>query len=769
MSASEVQVSTGWDWHSLSINLTASGLDKSPHTFMRLSLLVATFGRDEELHALLRSLQAQTFQDFEVIVIDQNPDERVTDVLACYAGDFPILHQRSAKGHSHAFNVGLKSVTGDAVAFPDDDCWYDPDLLEHVVRFFEGHPEQDGVTGREQIEPGFSSGFRWDPCAGPITPSNVWRRAITFSIFLRRPLVEDLRFDESLGVGSGSPWGAGEETDYLLRAIAQGHSIHYDPALTVWHRGRSGPYTPEVYAKARYYGRGIGRVLRKHRAPAHSLAPHLVRPLGGAFLFLGAGDVRRARYHWSIFCGRCAGWMARLELPPCGSEARATGAQPASKSGLSPGRYHVKNLAARLLRNDLVHNAAALYGVQISRKLIPLLIVPYLARTLGPAGWGMMAFSQSLGEFVVLLIEFGFNLSATRVIARHRESKSKCSEVIAGVLGAQMLLAMGGVSAAIFVSRFIPLLRDHPKLLAAALFYAVAQGLLPLWFFQGLEKLRLAAGLEIAGKLLAMGAILWFVRTPQDGWVALFIQGLAPALSTVCGLAMTFRVIPFQRPTFPLVREAIRLGWQMFVFRSGESLYGVGNAFVLGLFAPAVLVGYFASAEKISRAMFGLLNPIREALYPRISHIVADSPEQAAELTRIGAVLSISGGVVLCAMLFVFGPFWINLLMGPGFAPAVSVLRILSVLPLLLAVSHSVGLQWLLPRGRDAEVNRIILSAGALNLALAIVFAPFFAHVGMAWAVVCAEALVCYRMVRLVARSSVHAQNSLVAATLSSN
>jgi glycosyltransferase involved in cell wall biosynthesis len=153
--------------------------------------------------------------------------------LGQYAGDFPLQHLRSAPGHCALSNVGLASVTGDVVAFPDDDCWYDPDVLERVISFFRTNPSWDGLTGREWVEPGFSSGFRWDSRPGPITPGNVWRRAITFSIFLRSSVVEGLSFDESLGVGAGSPWGAGEETDYLLRAISRGSYIYYAPSLGV--------------------------------------------------------------------------------------------------------------------------------------------------------------------------------------------------------------------------------------------------------------------------------------------------------------------------------------------------------------------------------------------------------------------------------------------------------------------------------------------------------------------------------------------------------
>ena len=68
-------------------------------------------------------------------------------------------------------------------------------------------------------------------------------------MFLRREVVRDYSFDESLGVGAGTPWGAGEETDYLLRLLEDGHRIFYDPAIAIWHQGRSGPYTSGTFAE----------------------------------------------------------------------------------------------------------------------------------------------------------------------------------------------------------------------------------------------------------------------------------------------------------------------------------------------------------------------------------------------------------------------------------------------------------------------------------------------------------------------------------------
>jgi PST family polysaccharide transporter len=413
-------------------------------------------------------------------------------------------------------------------------------------------------------------------------------------------------------------------------------------------------------------------------------------------------------------------------------------------------RAKLKAWFFRLLRNDLVHNSTALYGVQLCRKIFPLVTMPYLVRVLGPSVWGSVAFVSSLGEFIVLLIEFGFNLSATREIAQSRHLPRKCSSVMAGVVGAQVLLATASVSAAWLASRYIPLLRDNPHLLWAGVFYGVFQGINPLWFFQGLERLRLAAFLEIAGKTLGVLGVFVFVRSSSDAWEALMFQGVPPMLSSLVGLVLAYRQFPFTPPTVSLVKGALISGWRLFVFRSGESLYGAGNAFILGLFAPSSSVGYFAIAEKISKAAFGLLNPIREALYPRISRLAVAAAEDAARLVRIGAAIMISGGLVLGFALYVLAPQLIRLMTGSDFPSAVTVLRIFAFLPPLLSVTYSIGLQWLLPFGEDGTVNRIILTAGALNLVIAFSVAPVYQHIGMAVSVLISEIYVCISMVLAV-------------------
>jgi GT2 family glycosyltransferase len=272
-----------------------------PVTF---SLILATVGRTREVERLLDSLAAQTYRSVEVLVVDQNPDDRLDPVLRRFRGAVVVRHLRAPRGLSRARNVGLRHAEGEVLAFPDDDCWYPPDLLERVAGILHAHPDWDGVTGRAIDPHGRPSSSRWDPRGGRLTRMNVWGRAISFSLFIRRRVVAQVgQFDETLGTGSSGPWGSGEETDFLLRALRHGFAIYYLPDISVYH-----PSPRRDPCQALAYGMGMGRVLRVHRYPVWFVVYQVARPFFGAILAAAQGDSYRFRYHLAVARGRAAGW-----------------------------------------------------------------------------------------------------------------------------------------------------------------------------------------------------------------------------------------------------------------------------------------------------------------------------------------------------------------------------------------------------------------------------------------------------------------------------
>lgn len=276
---------------------------------MKMSLILATVDRLAEVERFLDKLSLQTYRNFELIVVDQNQDDRLVPLIARYKDQFPIRRLRSARGLSKARNVGLRHARGDIVAFPDDDCWYAPDLLDKTVRLFARHAMIPVITGRSIGIDGRNTVGKFDKTEGYVDKLNVWRRAVSFTIFLKAEAADSIgEFDEEIGVGANTIYRSGEETDYLLRAIDR-FPVYYDPDLTVYHLNPLKRFTPQISRRAYQYGCGFGRVVAKHRYPVRFKAKALLKPFVGAIMFGTTLQFPKSRYYWNAFRGRLRGML----------------------------------------------------------------------------------------------------------------------------------------------------------------------------------------------------------------------------------------------------------------------------------------------------------------------------------------------------------------------------------------------------------------------------------------------------------------------------
>jgi GT2 family glycosyltransferase len=278
---------------------------------LEFDLIVPTLGRSTELVRFLDALDAQSYPSFRlIVVVDQDGKAGLEPTLAPYRDRMSLQLVESARGLSRARNTGLRHSAGEVVSFPDDDCWYPPDLLQRVADTLERNPTWDGVTGRTIDESARSSVMLWQKEPGLVTRENVWRTAITVTIFLRRALVERVGFfDETLSLGSGTPWESGDETDYVLRALAAGFTLGYDPTIVVYHENPNPPFSRSAAKRAYGYGMGSSRVLRMHGYPRWFAAYRVGQLVAGSGYFLLRGRFGLARFYGAMARGRAVGWF----------------------------------------------------------------------------------------------------------------------------------------------------------------------------------------------------------------------------------------------------------------------------------------------------------------------------------------------------------------------------------------------------------------------------------------------------------------------------
>jgi glycosyltransferase involved in cell wall biosynthesis len=279
---------------------------------MKFSLIAATIGRSAEIERLFDSLAGQEYQDFELILVDQNADDRARKICDKFRDRLHIVYLQSERGLSRARNVGLRYARGDVIAFPDDDCWYPPNVLQQVASQFLTDDCLCGLTGCSIDSEGKVSQGRWAKRSLTVNRYNIWVCATSYTIFLRAPAVAAVGgFDEMLGVGSGTLWGAGEEVNYLLQVLRRSMYVRYDPNLRIFHPEPIVNFDATAFSRARLYNRGLGRVLRLNRYPLFFVLYKIIRPLAGSALSFCQMKPKRAVYYWIAASQRLLGWLLR--------------------------------------------------------------------------------------------------------------------------------------------------------------------------------------------------------------------------------------------------------------------------------------------------------------------------------------------------------------------------------------------------------------------------------------------------------------------------
>ncbi|MGA2370828.1 MAG: glycosyltransferase family 2 protein [Candidatus Korobacteraceae bacterium] len=272
-----------------------------------VSLIVASMERVAELERLLASLDGQAFEHFEVVIVDQNPDDRLAGTLARHP-KLNLVHLRCRPGASLARNIGLRAAKGEIVGFPDDDCWYPENVLKTVTEWFASHPEFDGLFGVLRDENNRLTGPQWPSSPCVCTRETLWRTGITPTAFLTRRGADSIgRFDERLGPGVASGYHSGEDLDYFLRGIEHGLQMWHDPELVVHHPSFHDP--ARIRQKAYTYAKGGGYILRAQGYPLRLLFKMLLRSAGGALVSLLRMDWASARAYLLRAAGLLRGYI----------------------------------------------------------------------------------------------------------------------------------------------------------------------------------------------------------------------------------------------------------------------------------------------------------------------------------------------------------------------------------------------------------------------------------------------------------------------------
>ncbi len=400
-------------------------------------------------------------------------------------------------------------------------------------------------------------------------------------------------------------------------------------------------------------------------------------------------------------------------------------------------------------------NFVSLSIVQFANYLAPLITLPYLFRVLGDSRYGLTELARAVSVYFLMLTDYGFSLSATQEISVHREDPRKVSEVFSAVLVLKLLLLVLSAAVLSLLVVAVPRLRAQWPVYLLSFGNVVGMWLFPIWLFQGLERMKYIPLLNVTAKTLVILSIFTLIRQPADYLYAPLLQSAGTILIGVAGLIVAVGKfhVRFHVPPLGVLRREMVNGWHLFLSKMAITLYTTSNIVILGLLTDTTFVAYYAAGDKIVRAASdGLLAPLSQAVFPHVGRLAAQSKQAALRFAARVATLSGAATLVISAGLFLAAPYLAGFVMREKAAEGVGVIRVLSPLPFVIALSNLFGIQIMVNFGLKQTLTRILTAAGVLNVVLAALLAGPFKHIGVALGALVTEILVTAAMFLVLRR-----------------
>jgi polysaccharide transporter, PST family len=398
----------------------------------------------------------------------------------------------------------------------------------------------------------------------------------------------------------------------------------------------------------------------------------------------------------------------------------------------------------------VVGNAASVMAVQAGTYLLPLINIPYLLRVIGPEHYGLIAFSQAVMAYFVTLNDYGFNLSATRELAVHRDDRALRSELYSSVMAIKCGLCALSFLILCALIYFVPRFHHDAPVYFASFGSVIGTMLFPQWFFRGIEKMYLISVENLATNIVFTAGIYFLVRRPSDYLIAAILQSGGKVVAGVIGLIILFSTehVRPSLPSFGQIRHRFVDGWHLFVSTAGYVFYNSSNAVVLGLVCGMTEVGYFSAAYKLFAAAQMLVSPMGQAMYPHVCMLAHRSRELAVAYLRKAMI--VIGGITFAGGLFVIvlaKPI-VHIAMGSKYMAAVPVLEIMAMSPFVFAINNIYGTQAMLNFGMKAQFSRIILTWAFFNNIILIPLCFWFKAPGAALSGMATQTLMTFMMGR---------------------
>ncbi|MEZ9761314.1 oligosaccharide flippase family protein [Vibrio splendidus] len=369
----------------------------------------------------------------------------------------------------------------------------------------------------------------------------------------------------------------------------------------------------------------------------------------------------------------------------------------------------------------ILKNFLSLGAVQVSSYLVTLITMPYLIKTLGLEGFGLIVLSQTLVGYFIIFIDYGFSLTGTKYISENRTNEQKINGIVSEILLIKIFCFAVGLVIYTFIIFAFPTFRENKLLFIITYFMSLGNVFFPVYYFQGLEKMHVTALFNIIPKLLALVFIFIFVKTSDDLLTVALITTVGFTCSGVLSLLYSiFLGVRLHKTTVSCLIHRTNEAKEVFLGMLSSNISTNSIVLILGLLTTPVTVGAYSAVEKFIKPVGFFSNTLMQVIYPHMVKLKSMNLDFRIFSLKVSIIyiLLLSFGLLIYKFILIhFLGYLID-----NTRESESILNILIFLPLIPAILNSYFIPILLVEGE----NNLYAKSLSASCIVSLIFIPIF-------------------------------------------
>lgn len=360
-------------------------------------------------------------------------------------------------------------------------------------------------------------------------------------------------------------------------------------------------------------------------------------------------------------------------------------------------------------------------------------------RVLGAENFGVVAMAQAWIQYIIIFVDYGFNFSATLLVSVNKNKQSKINSIYTAVTVAKIVLFLI-VLCAFSIYVIFNGTNVYSYLILLGMISVIGTVLFPVWLFQGIEKMQGIAICTTIAKCISLMLIFLLVKTPEDMNMAVISQSSGMFFSGVlaCFFIKKQKLARFTKVSTKEIYSVLSKGFDLFVSNITISFYTTLNILIIGYFGGPALAGYFSAADKIRTAAQGLMSPVQQAMFPRVSSLINEGKE-LTEIFRLYGKKFIAFGMLISISIAIVG-FPVSLYYySAEYRISSMILLLMSPLPLIVSIGVVFGQWWLIPNNLTRIVRKTYLAVSFMHVVVSIILIHFTPVYGVTISVIITE------------------------------